>query len=187
MNKTISVLALLASAGIASSSAFAANDPLNKSAVEAKQIELLRSYEDKELQRQHVEQALAPIQSRQDLDDYLRQASSHSPLNRLSPDARKRFLDSLVFNQNGLVGYRYDDLSAELSATEAYQILSLFGAQRTASLVKGIRVTTPLDREIMSLTEYGSTLRAPDDHVDYQCVSRANCYWASHYICMSGC
>lgn len=68
---------------------------------------------------------LAPIQSKEDLAAYLlhieNNAQSNSPLLRLTPDARKRFINSLVFTEKGLASYYYGDLVVQLSASEAYR------------------------------------------------------------------
>ncbi|MBD5656346.1 MAG: hypothetical protein IAI50_14370, partial [Candidatus Eremiobacteraeota bacterium] len=82
------------------------------------------------------------IKSAAALNAYLRTtAKAGSALDRLSPDARARFLASLMFNNNGLTGFATGDLRDELSTTEIYQILSLFGAQQDAYLIKGSRIS----------------------------------------------
>ncbi len=72
----------------------------------------------------------AMISSAGDLNKYLQSATrSASPLGALSPNGRGRFLASLSFNQRGLTGFRYDDLQAELTPTQIYQIFkSVWGA-----------------------------------------------------------
>ena len=54
-----------------------------------------------------------------------------SPLYLLSEQGRKAFLDSIVYRETGLAGYNYRPLEAELTPTEIYKVLSLFGAQST--------------------------------------------------------
>jgi hypothetical protein len=74
--------------------------------------------------------AAAPIRSAAQLAGYL--AVDHGPrdpLVALSPPARARFLESLRFGPNGLVSFQSGDIQAELSATQAYSLLSLFGLQ----------------------------------------------------------
>src|SRR3546814_8771123 len=47
--------------------------------------------------------------------------------------------------------YEYtDDVQYELTATQAYRILELFGAQRTTPLLRGLTIETPLDEAIMA-------------------------------------
>jgi hypothetical protein len=130
----------------------------------------------------------AIIHSSDDLNAYLKSAA-RSPLDRLSPAARQRFLDSLVFGAGGLGSYNYSDLEAELSVSEIHDILSLFGVERTTSMITGARVISDRDRELLSP-------KAPDgqlyqisfeDHEGYACVGRADCEKTQNHICTSNC
>ncbi len=113
---------------------------------------------------------------------YLRAtARSGSPLDRLSPQGRARFLSSLTFNRRGLTGFRYDDLQAELSANQVYQILSLFGVQRDTSLV-GARVQSNEDRLVTS-PYYGGG----QDYKNYWCSDYATCDYRYSAICTHNC
>lgn len=126
--------------------------------------------------------ATAPIRSRSDLFAYLRGvAAPVSPLSKLSPGARERFLASLTFNENGLTGFSYEDLRIELTATEIYRVLSLFGAQHDTALIGGVRIQSASDAQIME------NPLPPDDHEGYACVGRATCNTRPSFICMSGC
>lgn len=74
-----------------------------------------------------------PIASRAQLDVYVRDTpASRSPLSWLTPAARRRFLDGLVFHGRGLGGLYLGDLDYELTREQAYTLLSLFGAQNYA-------------------------------------------------------
>lgn len=121
----------------------------------------------------------APIRSAEELGTYL-QTTPKSPLNYLPPGARQHFLDGLVFSDSGLGSFRYTELES-LPATKIYQILSLFGAERTTSMVTKDRVG--------SVSDGGSLQRAPsgNDHEGYYCASRATCVVATGAICMSSC
>ncbi|WP_027484185.1 hypothetical protein [Rhodanobacter sp. OR87] len=71
-----------------------------------------------------------PITSRTALDAYVRDTPpENSPLNWLTPGARRRFLDTLVYREHGLGGMRLADLRYELTRGQAYTLLRLFGAQ----------------------------------------------------------
>lgn len=71
-----------------------------------------------------------PITSRAELNAYLRDTPpANSPLNWLTPGARRRFLDSLVYREHGLGGMSLADLRYELTREQAYTLLRLFGAQ----------------------------------------------------------
>lgn len=72
-----------------------------------------------------------------------------NPLNRLSQDARQRFIDSLTFNERGITGYATGDLRSELSAEQIYDILVLFGVPDDIYLFPDARVSTRRDRDIM--------------------------------------
>lgn len=131
---------------------------------------------------------LAPIKSKADLDRYLfelrQNPEARSPLHALSPAARDRFLNSLVFTERGLGGYYYADLQAQLTASQIYRVLSLFGAQHTTSLLQGARIESRADEIIMENT---IAPEQPADYQDYECVSRATCGPRLSYICMSSC
>ena len=105
-----------------------------------------------------------------------------SPLDHLSAAARERFLASLRFGDKGLTSYSYVELESELSAGEAYRVLSLFGAQHTTSLLKKIRQDSPVDRAIMS-----APINSPYDYKDFWCLSKGTCGKSLDYICLSGC
>lgn len=72
-----------------------------------------------------------------------------NPVNRLSQDARRRFVDSLTFNDRGITGYATGDLRSELTAEQIYDILLLFGVPEDIYLFPDARVATRRDRDIM--------------------------------------
>ncbi|MDG6348954.1 hypothetical protein QAA18_09420 [Luteimonas sp. 8-5] len=124
---------------------------------------------------------LADVKSRDDLAAHLRTAGAASPLNALSTGARERFLDSLVFNDKGLVEYRFDDLQSELSVAEAYRILGLFGAAESASFLREMHPRNAVDAGIQSFMHV-------EDHEGGRCISPGTCEMLHpHYICTSNC
>ncbi|HEX2121466.1 MAG TPA: hypothetical protein VHL59_07475 [Thermoanaerobaculia bacterium] len=131
---------------------------------------------------------LAPIKTREDLDRYMAELrqnpDARSPLNLLSPAARERFVNSLVFTERGLGGYYYGDLQSQLTASQIYRLLSLFGAQHTTPLVRGARIESRADQLIMLSDPVAA---APADYEHYECVSRATCGPRTNYICTSNC
>ncbi|WP_143525876.1 hypothetical protein [Rhodanobacter sp. C05] len=131
---------------------------------------------------------LAPVKSRFDLINYVH-AIPHSPLDRLSPSAKQRFLASLTFNESGLTGFDYSDLRAELTVTEVYQVLSIFGAQRLTSMVRGARVLTATDKalQVSPSPMGGGSIGMPDDHEGYVCQGAHTCAKRDEHICMTGC
>lgn len=117
--------------------------------------------------------SVAQIRSAADLQTHLQTATS-SPLDRLSPAAKQRFVSSLIFTEYGLGSFQYSALN-ELSATEIYQILSLFGVERAGSLFNKGSVFSNFQEELV------------EDHTDYLCEGIGTCRQASGYICTSNC
>ncbi|MGH8157582.1 MAG: hypothetical protein ACREPQ_05645 [Rhodanobacter sp.] len=82
----------------------------------------------------------SPIKSAQALARYLHDTPAlASPLDQLSPGAKKRFLSSLQFGENGLGGFDPTDLEAELTNEEIHRVLALFGAQDYAANLHGVQ------------------------------------------------
>lgn len=128
---------------------------------------------------------LAPVKSQLELASYLQSAKA-TPLDGLSPAAKRRFLASLTFNESGLTGFDYSDLRAELTVTQVYRVLAIFGAQRLAHLVKDARAETEVDRILMAAPA-NTVDQAMDDHEDYRCEGTHTCSGSPRHICMSGC
>lgn len=73
-----------------------------------------------------------PIRSSAQLGTYLRaHAGQRTPLDALTPGARERFLDGLVFGRNGLGGFDTQDLP-QLTRAQGRALLALFGVERYA-------------------------------------------------------
>lgn len=90
--------------------------------------------------RDKMDWLLAPIHTRADFKRYLKQhAKSGSPLDALSPDARKRVLSELHFGPHGAFIANYSDLQY-LSTQQVYKILALFGEQSEALVFTGGRI-----------------------------------------------
>ncbi|MDY1035132.1 hypothetical protein [Stenotrophomonas sp. CFBP8980] len=130
-----------------------------------------------------IEQRFAPIHSEVQLQDYLVDMPATSPLLDLSDEARARFVSSLKFNHAGLVSYSYADVQAELTATQAYRLLALFGAQRTLRLLPDLEIRTADDERVMHSLSPSLFL----DHPGYECTGSSTCSISSHKICMGGC
>jgi hypothetical protein len=126
----------------------------------------------------------APIRSASELATYLGETPS-SPLNRLSAEGKRRFMDSLVFSEKGLASYRYAELRAELTPVEIEQVLGLFGVDRNASLL----TRTPSSASSLDDVDIGPD---PDtggegDREGYKCESPGSCVKATNYICTDKC
>lgn len=139
-----------------------------------------------------IDAAVAPIKSEQDLREYL--AKTHpgtSPLDVLSFAGKQRFLASLQFNGKGLTTFEYLDLENELTPTQIYRVLALFGVQRDTVLLTRAAKLTPTDRLIMGTDggPPGVTINppTPGDHEGYMCESRGTCFRSADRICTSNC
>jgi hypothetical protein len=88
--------------------------------------------------RIHRAMERAPIKSSAELREHEAAISAgRSPISKLSKPARKRFVESLTFNERGLTGLQYADLRAELAPADLYRTLALFGYQHLARSIAG--------------------------------------------------
>ena len=144
--------------------------------------------------------AMAPIKTKRALK---RLARRDSLLDLLTPSSKKRFIKSIVFRKDGLGGFDYRDLEEELTPTQIYKILSLFGVQHTIRYMKKARIETQTDVLLLSnpipaLKRNNSLISSPPvtimqpiggfaDHIGYHCESRATCAQDNSKVCMSRC
>jgi hypothetical protein len=140
--------------------------------------------------------AFAPVKT---ADDLHRISHEESPLDALSPMAKERFIESVIFRSNGLGGFYFGDLEAELTPTQIYNILALFGAQNTVSKFNKARIETKADMLLLSsptLEKFNSKIQNDSDfvspqmwadHKGYRCSGRATCRKSPDEICMTGC
>ncbi|WP_240095645.1 hypothetical protein [Thermomonas flagellata] len=138
---------------------------------------------EREVLERELAVSLAPIRSGAELNRYLAaHPMAATPLAALSAPARERFLRSLVFGKDGLATFDYRDIQRELTATQAYRLLALFGVQRSTPSIPGLRVETRVDELILLHKAEG--LRAAADYLNYKCESRATCAPAHGLICI---
>lgn len=129
----------------------------------------------------------APIKSREDLARHVREGKVNgSPLRAFSKEGARDFIASLRFNELGLTSYRYDVLEHELSVTEAYLVLSLFGAQDDIRMLNVVRVETQLDRDLLAVGDVAAMCNG-GDYPDMKCSARATCAPMSRHICKANC
>lgn len=132
--------------------------------------------------------ATAEIRSRRDLAAHERKAAeSGSPLDMLSPRGKRDFLASLRFNKNGLTSFRYDILDQELTVTQAYMILALFGAEDQIRYLQNARVESPLDSDLKKIGEVSAMCEGGSDYKEYKCVAPSTCETSLRHICMRSC
>lgn len=91
----------------------------------------------------------APVRSLKDLKAHLLLQGNSSPLALLPEQKKQEFIDQLTFNENGLTGYRYSILEKELTPSQIYTILSLFGVQRHISVFRGAKISTKADAQLL--------------------------------------
>lgn len=137
-------------------------------------------------QRLRVDALVAPIHSHADLTKYLTTTpKGASPLDAMPPAARGRFLRSLHFTEAGLGSFSYADLQ-NLTATQIYKILALFGVQAVTPIIIGARIVTPTDQTIMDMGRATSAAH-PCPFYDYKCVGVGSCARYYNYICTCRC
>lgn len=114
-----------------------------------------------------------------------RDAGSHA-FSRLGKEARARFIASLAWNEHGLTTFSYEPLEADLSLSEAYSVLVLFGAQATIlPIVDRFKLIHKMDYALKE--RFASMECANGDRDGYHCKSRATCEKKMHHICKSNC
>ncbi|MGO4551837.1 hypothetical protein AB4059_12120 [Lysobacter sp. 2RAF19] len=115
---------------------------------------------DVAIRQSQIDTALAPIRSREDLRAHL-QREMHSPLHRLAPAQRERFLASLVFAPEGLASYSFLPLEAGLSVTEVYRVLALFGAQSSIAAIGNLDPATEAESAMLDVSDISTMAAMP--------------------------
>lgn len=130
---------------------------------------------------------LAPIHSRATLKNYLANTNlAVSPLRYFDSYSRQMFISSLTFNDNGLTGFSFSDFS-QMSPTQIYEILQLFGAQYLTSVFAKGPVSTATDDLILQAATVNPLVRASGLHY-YHCDGHHNCvYSGADEYCMPSC
>jgi len=97
-----------------------------------------------------------PIMTRDDLDAHLEHISvgGDSPLLALSGEARKRLIDSVRFGSHGALGFRVDDVRANLEPPQIHAIASLFGLQHSyTGMLFPTELLSEEDRNLKAMLE----------------------------------
>ncbi len=132
----------------------------------------------------------APVQSRADLESHLAD-NPDSAIHQLSHGGRETLLTSLVLTDKGLGSFNYQVLEDELTPTQIYEVLSLFGLGELVSLFKHARIETSDDERLLSLdTDRQGDLATPMHHpcpniYNYRCNPPATCTQAYHNYCIT--
>jgi hypothetical protein len=134
--------------------------------------------------RKQLALELATIRNYEELTRVLDKAS---PLDLLTESAKQRFVNSIVFGVNGVGSFSFEDLEAELTPTQIYKILSMFGVQHTVSQFENARIESATDTMLMNsgveqlksqitTNSFGSgNVTKGQDHKGYYCSGRATC------------
>ena len=130
----------------------------------------------------NVAHQLALLKSATDVYQYSQATPKNlSPLSALSDSDREKFIQSLQFNEKGLTQFDYTVLE-QLSSAQVYKILSLFGMQSSAGLIKA-RSNSKIDRDVSS-----PTMRAADFTMDARCgEAKGTCAISLGSVCTSNC
>lgn len=181
MNNKLSLNALLWAGLVLPVAAVAAppGGQASTSTISAAQIQQSQQNADRQ---NRINFLLAPIKSKKDLAWYLSShAHTKTPLDDLSAPAKTRFIEALVFTDSGLGSFDYKDLENELTPTQIYQVLSLFGAQGATAELSHAEVRSETDRLLISQVP---TVQCYKDH---ECVEPHTCSFSNFDCCTSNC
>ena len=93
----------------------------------------------------------------------------------------------MTFGAKGISGFHYADLQSELTASQVYDVLGLFGVQKDVAIIPNVRVDTPADKRVIKSFPFIATPTNGGDYRDYRCASRATCSQSPGDICTSNC
>lgn len=98
----------------------------------------------------------APIKTQEDLVRYRQRVDANEdPFMALKPGAEKAFVASLQFGTGGLASFNSAILERELTPTQSYAILALFGMQDAVLVMHHRNVESALDAELNSACKAG--------------------------------
>lgn len=155
----------------------AADKPANAPDAEVAQVLI-----HEEAARRELSSAMAEVKSASQFARYMQQTrGSATPFSAMTPGALRRFSRSLVFTDRGLASYDYTDLQRELTASQIYAVLRVFGVEGSVSRIPGVKVRSRTDGLVMDAQ------RLPADYNDMTCAARASCAPQTGWICTSNC
>ena len=146
-------------------------------------------------------QLTASIRDAGDVQKVGRDSGSNA-LRHLSQPAQKRFLGSLTFGERGVSGFSFEDLERELTATEAFEVLTMIGQQQFVAQMGGLRVESELDTLLMQGEVPGAQTKCLSPTfpvinseqtadcgplVGYRCISKGTCGESYRNACTSNC
>lgn len=108
-----------------------------------------------------VDSESAQIKSMLELRRHLN-SDTQSPLRKMSSSSLADFTKSMVFTSYGLASYSFVPLQ-ELSVSDAYAVLSLFGEQRAIGKVPGLRAVSRIEESMLFMSGAGSVTPMGED------------------------
>lgn len=166
--------------GVMSSLLFASSLVTFSSAAQEQHVALAI---DSQMESLRIAQKNAPINSVVRLQEHLQNLSQDSPLRAFSVPSRQRFVQSLRFNESGVTSMRHQEIVEELSYSEAYRVLALFGVTRILTKLPLLRSENADDERIRA----SKSPPFHEDHYRYACTGPHTCSTSSQDICMTGC
>ncbi|RRU03928.1 MULTISPECIES: hypothetical protein [Stenotrophomonas] len=119
---------------------------------------------------QETHKSLAPIRTKAELERHLA-ADESSPLRKLSAESQRKFVDSLVFLDGGLASYSHLPLR-DLSVSDSYRVLALFGAQGDLSLNKTREAVNSSEESMLLLSNVEVAAFPPTRYPNAVCMVR---------------
>lgn len=132
----------------------------------------------------------ALVRSFSDLEKYLAAfGDANSAFAPLSTEAQSTFFQSLKFSEKGLSSSTYRVLESELTPTQIYKVLSIFGMQHLTAKFRLARIVTATDAGLIQARDQAKTHKEYDetDYPDYACTARATCGRSLNDICTGNC
>lgn len=141
-----------------------------------------------------LRETVTPVRSQADLDIYTH-SYGDTFLDVLPADAKAEFLAGVTFNERGITSFPVDVLEDNLTASEAYRLLSYFGMQDGTAQLDGLGVDTALDRVILSrssqsaISNSNSSMTSDSDKflLGYSCSGPGTCAQNDGHACTSNC
>lgn len=128
-----------------------------------------------------------PIRSMAELGAFTKAAAARgeATLDFLSEKARTKFVNSLAYSDSGLSTFNYRGIGDELSATQAYLLLKLFGVESATNSIAGLRADNELDQMILESTPTQSKRMAVTVIDNYRCEPPATCVYSFSDQCIA--
>jgi|GEM_PF-4707900 len=149
---------------------------------------------DGPLQGKEISQSLSLLQSKEDLERFLKSVPDElSPLGVLSDSGQQMFVESIVFSDEGRVAsFRYDVLESELTPSEIFRVMSLFGMQEFAKNMANARVESQMDLELLERGALGGNkaeisasneINVCGEYVHGECAGQGQCRVLAGFCC----